>query len=170
MDMNKLSSINSIDEEIIKMKNKLKDEDFDSPKYSFKLSEGSIRAIEILDDEIYNNIFKIEELNPPLNDIIIKIGSFIKEYISEFDFTKQNIYKLKKLSTGKEDKLKPRTYENICKTTALIAFIIRDSLEYCGVIPNEKSMVPNVIISYLEYIKENLNECKEYIDFLQSYK
>ena len=207
MDMNKLSSINSIDEEIIKMKNKFKDEDFDSPKYSFKLSEGSIRAIEILDDEIYNNIFKIEELNPPLNDIILiyriffqlinkeeiieiesdkkfwqearnyflenndgKIGSFIKEYISEFDFTKQNIYKLKKLSTGKEDKLKPRTYENICKTTALISFIIRDSLEYCGVIPNEKNMGPNVVISYLEYIKENLNECKEYIVFLQSYK
>ena len=207
MDMNKLKSINSLDEEIINIKNKFKDGDFDSPKYSFKISEGSIRALEILDEEIYNNIFKIEELNPSLNDIIFiyriffqlinkqeiieiendkkfwkearnyllennngKIGSFIKEYISEFDFTKQNIYKLKKLSIEREDKLKPTYYENICKTTALVAFIIRDSLEYCGIIPNEKNMMPGIVINYLEYIKENLNECKEYIDFLKSYK
>ena len=207
MDMNKLKSINSIDEEIINIKNKFKDEDFDSPKYSLKISEGSIRALEILDEEIYNNIFKIEELNPPLNDIILiyrmffqlinkeeiieiendkkfwqearnyllennngKFGSFIKEYISEFDFTKQNIYKLKKLSIEKEDKLKPTYYENICKTTALVVFIIRDSLEYCGIFPNEKNMMPGIVINYLEYIKENLNECKEYIDFLKSYK
>ena len=207
IDMNKLKSINSIDQEIISIKNKFKDEDFDSPKYSFKISEGSIRALEILDEEVYNNIFKIEELNPSLNDIILiyriffqlinkeeiieiendkkfwqearsyllennngKIGSFIKEYISEFDFTKQNIYKLKKLSNEREDKLKPRYYENICKTTALVAFIIRDSLEYCGIIPNEKNMMPGIVINYLEYIKENLNECKEYIDFLKSFK
>ena len=207
MDMNKLKSINSLDEEIINIRNKFKNEDFDSPKYSFKISDGSIRALEILDEEIYNNIFKIEELNPSLNDIIFiyriffqlinkeeiieiendkkfwqearnyllennngKIGSFIKEYISEFDFTKQNIYKLKKLSIEREDKLKPTYYENICKTTALVAFIIRDSLEYCGIIPNEKNMMPGIVINYLEYIKENLNECKEYIDFLKSYK
>ena len=207
MDMNKLKSINSLDEEIINIRNKFKNEDFDSPKYSFKISDGSIRALEILDEEIYNNIFKIEELNPSLNDIIFiyriffqlinkqeiieiendkkfwkearnyllennngKIGSFIKEYISEFDFTKQNIYKLKKLSIEREDKLKPTYYENICKTTALVAFIIRDSLEYCGIIPNEKNMMPGLVINYLEYIKENLNECKEYIDFLKSYK
>ena len=207
MDMNKLKSINSLDEEIINIRNKFKNEDFDSPKYSFKISDGSIRALEILDEEIYNNIFKIEELNPSLNDIILiyriffqlinkeeiieiendkkfwqearnyllennngKIGSFIKEYISEFDFTKQNIYKLKKLSIEREDKLKPTYYENICKTTALVAFIIRDSLEYCGIIPNEKNMMPGLVINYLEYIKENLNECKEYIDFLKSYK
>ena len=207
MDMNKLKSINSLDEEIINIRNKFKNEDFDSPKYSFKISDGSIRALEILDEEIYNNIFKIEELSPSLNDIIFiyriffqlinkeeiieiendkkfwqearnyllennngKIGSFIKEYISEFDFTKQNIYKLKKLSIEREDKLKPTYYENICKTTALVAFIIRDSLEYCGIIPNEKNMMPGLVINYLEYIKENLNECKEYIDFLKSYK
>ena len=36
-----------------------------------------------------------------------KIGSFIKEYISEFDFTNRNIYILKKLIKGNESKLKP---------------------------------------------------------------
>ena len=206
LDMNKITSINSIEDEINNLKNKYKDEDFDSPKYSFKLSKGSIKALEILDGKIYNDIFKTEVLNPPLNEIILiyriffqlinkeelieiendkkfwkesrnyileknnsKIGSFIKECVGEFDFTKENIYKLKKLSAGKEEKLRPTNYENICKTTGLVAFVVKDSLEYCGIIQNTKKIMPGVFISYLEYIQDNLEKCKEYIDFLKSY-
>ena len=207
LDMNKISSINSLDVDLNNIKQKYKGEDFDSLKYSFKLSNGSIKAIEILDDEVYNDIFNLKEFNPKLNDIIIiyriffqlinkeelieiqsdklfwkeasnfflennnnKIGSFTKEYIAEFDFTKENIYKIKKLVMRKEDKLKTTYYENICKTTALISFIIKDSLEYCGIIPKEKKMMPGVYISYLEYLKENLNKCKEYMYLIKSYK
>ena len=205
--MNKKETIDSLNDEINNIKNKYKGEDFESTKYSFKLSKGSIKAIELLDNENYNDIFKTEELKPPLDNIILiyriyfqlinkeelteivsnkifwentrnyflensggKIGSFIKEYISEFDFTNRNIYILKKLIKGNESKLKPINIENICKTTGLLAFIMKDALEYCGVIFNEKKMMPGIIISYLEYIKENLNECKEYIDILKAYK
>ena len=207
LDMNKKETIDSLNDEINNIKNKYKGEDFESTKYSFKLSKGSIKAIELLDNENYNDIFKTEELKPPLDNIILiyriyfqlinkeelieivsnkifwentrnyflensggKIGSFIKEYISEFDFTNRNIYILKKLIKGNESKLKPINIENICKTTGLLAFIMKDALEYCGVIFNEKKMMPGIIISYLEYIKENLNECKEYIDILKAYK
>ena len=207
LNINKITSINSIDDEIKNINDKYKGEDFDSPKYSFKSSLGSIKALEILDDEIYNNIFKKEELNPPLNNIILiyriyfqlinkeefteiendkkfwqeirnyflendnnKLGSFINRYISEFDFTKENIYKLKKLSSGKEDKLKPTNYESLCKTTGLIVFIIRDSLEYCGIIPNNNKMNPRVVMDYFELLKDNLNKLKEYLDFLNTFK
>ena len=207
LDMNKKETIDSLNDEINNIKNKYKGEDFESTKYSFKLSKGSIKAIELLDNENYNDIFKTEELKPPLDNIILiyriyfqlinkeelteivsnkifwentrnyflensggKIGSFIKEYISEFDFTNRNIYILKKLIKGNESKIKPINIENICKTTGLLAFIMKDALEYCGVIFNEKKMMPGIIISYLEYIKENLNECKEYIDILKAYK
>ena len=72
------------------------------------------------------------------------------------------------LISGKEDKLKPSTYENICKTTGLVNFIIKDSLEYCGLIPNEKKIVmPSVIIDYLVYLKKVIKRTKEYLDMLK---
>ena len=166
-----------------------------------------MRAIQILDNEIYNNIFKSKELNPPLNKIILiyriffqlinqeeineivsdkkfweeariyflenddnKIGYFIKDNISEFDFTNENIYKLKKLTKGYEEKLKPTNYEKICETTTLFTFIIKDALEYCGIIYNKEKNNPGITISYLEFIREKLNDIKEYIDILKSYK
>ena len=207
IEMNKISSINSIEEEINKIKNQFKGENLDSNKYSFQLSKGSMRAIQILDNEIYNNIFKSKELNPPLDKIILiyriffqlinqeeineivsdkkfweeariyflenddnKIGYFIKDNISEFDFTNENIYKLKKLTKGCEEKLKPTNYEKICETTTLFTFIIKDALEYCGIIYNKEKNNPGITISYLEFIREKLNDIKEYIDILKSYK
>ena len=201
--MNKIKSIDLIEEEINNINNKFKDKDLDS----FKLSKGSLKALEILNDENYNNIFQMEELSPPLDEIILiyriffqlinkeefteilsdkkfwkearnyflensngKIGSFINELISEFDFNKENIYKLKNLSNGKEDKLKPKFYENICKTTGLVTFVIKEAFEYCGIIFNEKKLMPSILISYLEYIKENLNEYKKYVNFLSTLK
>ena len=117
-----------------------------------------------------DKIFWSETRNYFLENCNNKVGSFIKEYVSEFDFTNENIYKLKKLSSGKEDKLKITNYENICQTTGLITFIIKDALEYCGVIYNEKKTMPGITIGYLEYILEKLKECKEYLDLLKSYK
>ena len=95
-----------------------------------------------------------------------KMGTFLREYISEFDFTNQNIYKIKKLVYGKLDKLKPLYFENICKTTGLIIFIIKDSFEYCGIIQNDKKTMPSIMINYLEYLQNNISRVKEYIDTL----
>ena len=164
MKINKISSINAIEEEIHKIKNKYKGQNLDPNKYSFQLSKGSFQALELLDDEIYNNIFKSKELKSPLDNIILiyriffqlmnneeiiglvndnkfweearnfflendnnKLGYFIKDNINEFDFTNENIYKLKKLIKGQEERLKPTIYENICETTGLISFIIKDA-------------------------------------------
>ena len=96
-----------------------------------------------------------------------KTGTFLKEYISEFDFTNKNIYKLKKLIYGKEDKLKPLAFENICKTTVLVIFIIKDSLEYCGLLQNDKKNEPYLMINYLNFLKNNIIRAKEYIDKLK---
>lgn len=201
---NKINSFINLNNKINDLKKKFINEDFEEIKYAFKISDDSKKALEILDDIKYNDIFKKEYLEPPLNNIIIiyriffqlidkeelieiendkkfwnktrkyilennqnKLGTFIKEYSSEFDFTKENIYKVKKLVAGYEDKLKPTIFEDICKTTGLIAFIIKDALEYSGLIPNDNKMMPKIVINYLIYVKEILNHCKEYIDFLK---
>ena len=205
LNINDISNSSTIDSRISNIKNKYKGEDFDSPKYAFSLSSYTVKALDLLDDNSYNKIFTIKNLEPPLDQIILiyriffqlidkeelvdiesdkkfwektrnyilknnnnKTGTFFRDYISEFDFTRKNIYKLKMLISGKEDKLKPSTYENICKTTGLVNFIIKDSLEYCGLIPNEKKIVmPSVIIDYLVYLKKVIKRTKEYLDMLK---
>ena len=203
--INDISNSSTIESRINNIKNKYKGEDFESPKYAFSLSSYTVKALDLLDDNSYNAIFKTKNLEPPLDQIIIiyriffqlidkeelvdiendkkfwektrnyilknnnnKTGTFFRDYISEFDFTHKNIYKLKKLISGKEDKLKPSIYENICKTTGLVDFIIKDSLEYCGLIQNEKRIVlPSVLIDYLEYLKKVIKRAKKYLDMLK---
>jgi hypothetical protein len=204
LDINNISSSNSIESRINDIKNKYKGEDFDSPKYEFTLSSYTVKALDLLDDSSYNTIFSIKNLEPRLDHIIFiyriffqliveeklvkiendkkfwektrnfilennegKTGNFIREYISEFDFTYKNIYRLKKLVRGNEDKIKPLIYEKICKTTGIITFIIKDSLEYCGIIFNNKKTMPSIVINYLENTKNNINRVKGYIDQLK---
>jgi hypothetical protein len=199
-------NINQIGEQIKDLKKKYKEDELDSAKYAFNLSEGSIKALEQLNNDLYNYIFKKEKLEPPLDEIIIiyriffqlidkeelcdiendkifwektrtfilkknkgKTGTFLKDYVSEFDFTNRNIYKLKKLIYGNEDKLKPLYYENINKTTGLIIFIIKDSFEYCGIFRNNKKTMPSMVLHYLEYLLDNLNILKKYIDELKKF-
>ena len=158
----------------------------------------------MLNSDSYNNVFKIKQLEPPLDKIILvykiffqligkeelvkienekkfwektrkfildnnegKTGTFLKDYISEFDFTSENIYKLELLINGNEDKLKPLNYENICKTTGLVIFMIKDSLEYCGIIKNDKKNMPSIMLNYLIYLQNNLNRAKDYIEKLK---
>ena len=204
LQINKVTSPNTIEEEINKIKSKYKEDELDSPKFAFSLSKNSVNALNLLDSESYNNIFKIKILDPPLNKIIFiyriffqlldreelikiesdkffwekarnyilennegKTGTYIREYISEFDYTEKNIYQLKKLINGKEDKLSPLIYQNICKTTECILYIIKDSLEYCGIIQNDEKTMPSIVINYLEHLQNNIKIAKEYIDSLK---
>ena len=204
--MNKIEISNTIETQINNIKNKYGENILDSPKHEFTLSKGSTKALDLLNSDSYNNIFRKKELEPPLNEIILiyriffqlinkeelveikndkkfwektrnyilennegKTGTLLKEYINKFNFTSKNIYKLKKLIYGKEDQLKPLLYEDICKTTGLVIFIIKDSLEYCGLLKNEQKNEPNIIINYLEFLKKNLDRAKEYIDMLKEF-
>ena len=202
--INNINISNSIEDKIKAIKKKYGEEDLDSPKYAFSLSNNSVKALDFLDSDSYNDIFRKSKLDPPLDKIILiyriffqlinkeelvkiendkkfwkkarkfilennegKTGTFIREYISEFDFTSENIYQLKKVINGNEDKLKPLYYENICKTTVFFLFIIKDSLEYCGIIQNDKKTMPSVVINYLEDLQKNINRAKDYIDSLK---
>jgi hypothetical protein len=201
LNLHKIDYTNSIEDQINNIKSKYTQEDIDSQNNEFSLSQSSIKALKLLNDDNYNSIFRTKKLEPPLNEILLiyriffqligkeelvniesdkkfwqktrtyilsnnndETGSFFEKCIPEFDFSPRNIYKIKKLINGKEDKLKPLIYENICKTTGLVIFIIKDSLEYCGVILNNKKTKPKILINYLEYLKGKINKTKEFID------
>ena len=93
-----------------------------------------------------------------------KTGDFFKNSIANFDFSYKNIYEIKKLINGQEDKIKPSFYSRICGTTGLFVFLIKDILEYIGILQNFNKNVPSIMLNYLKYIGELQNKIEFYIN------
>lgn len=203
LEVNNISSISEIEDKISIIKLKYNKEVIEtSPE--FQLSRSTSKAIDMLNDEVYEKIFKNKELKPPLDEILTtyrilfqlikkeefceikddikfwdkagdyiltnnngKTGDFIKSCLPEFDFSPSNIYKLKKIVNGNESKLKGSTLNNICPTTRLITFLIKDSMEYCGIFTNSKKNMPYILLKYLEYVQEVDKRIKEYVNKLK---
>ena len=70
--------------------------------------------------------------------------------VKEFQFNKENIYKIKNIIKGKEEKLKPLNYSQICKTTGLVIFLVKDILEYLGLNSKENKKIPIIKLMNLE--------------------
>ena len=122
-----------------------------------------------------NNLYKIkndklfwnEASEFILNNNNGKTGEFFKESINSFDFSIKNIYKIKKIVNGNEDRIKPTVFSKICQTTGLVIFLIKDSLEYIGIINNPKKNIPSLLLKYLEYIGDIQNKIENYINNLK---
>ena len=201
---NNISESSTVQDQINSLKLKYKKEELYADPPKFDLSKGTLKAIELLNGEPYNKIFKTKELEPPLNEILLiyrlffqffkvnnihktnddklfwleaceyilnnnnnKTGDLFKESINSFDFSARNIYEVKRIIHGKEDKIKPSTFSKICGTTGLILFLIKDTLEYCGVLHNIKKNVPCLLLKYLEFIREMQNKAENYINILK---
>ena len=98
-----------------------------------------------------------------------KVGDFFKNAVDNFEFTAKNIFEVKKIINGKEDQLKPASFSKICPTTGLIVFLIKDTLEYCGIILSLKKNIPSICLKYLEYIKEMQDKLKNYIENIREW-
>ena len=98
-----------------------------------------------------------------------KIGDFFRDSVDNFEFSVKNIFEVKKLIYGKEDQLKPASFSKICPTTGFVVFLIKDALEYCGVILSTKKNIPSLCLQYLEYINEMQNKLKIYIENIREW-
>lgn len=193
-------SFSTIKEQIDILKKKYEPEQFTSPNPEITLSRGSEKAINLLNEDKYNKIFK-KELSPFLNEIILvyriffqllkvncfgkikddklfwtkasdyilknnngKTGDFFRSSINNFDFSYKNIYEIKKLINGQENKIKPSFYSKICGTTGLFVFLIKDILEYIGILQNYDRNVPSIMLGYLKYVGELQNRIEIYIN------
>ena len=186
---NNLSEYSTAQDQINSLKLKYSSDQFETEPPKFTLSRGTVKAIELLNNEEYGKIFKDKELLPPLDGIVFiyriffqfwkdnelkniqdqklfwieasdyilnisngKIGDFFRDSVENFEFSGKNIYEAKKLINGKEDQLKPANFTKICGTTGLVVFLIKDTLEYCGVLLSLKKNVPSICLKYLEHI------------------
>ena len=97
-----------------------------------------------------------------------KIGDLFKIIVNNFDFSQENIFQIKKIIKGNEDKLKPKYYSKICQTTGLVIFLIKDILEYLGLNQTKKTS-PAIILANLEFLEKMKTKIPNYLKTLQKY-
>jgi len=69
-----------------------------------------------------------------------KTGDIIQSNLQHLNMSDDNLFKLSKIITNKEKLISPNYYSKTCATTGLIIFIIKDVLEYIGVLPDKKTL------------------------------
>ena len=67
-----------------------------------------------------------------------------------------------------KDTIYPSYYSKICGTTGLIVFILKDALEYCGVLVNEKRTPIKRIYENLIKEKEKINKLNDMLKNAQN--
>ena len=202
-DANSITLSSKIIDKKADLKIRFRDEELHGATIPFTPSRGAVKAVELLNEELYNRIYRQNELKEPLNKIIFiyriymqllgknditsikndnlfwkeftkfildnnngKTGNFYNESVKDFVFTSENIYKIRRIVGNKVDEIKPTNYSKICGTTGLVIFLIKDALEYCGIMQNDKKNSPSLLMKNLEYLEHIENKISSYIAFL----
>ena len=95
-----------------------------------------------------------------------KVGTFILDKIKEFKFNEKIIFYIESYILDKKDKIVPTYFTKICKYTGLVTFIIKEALEYCEILYNEKRSKPFNLLKKLEYEKKLKEVLENYLNFL----
>ena len=69
----------------------------------------------------------------------VKIGNFIITKSNSFCFDHQTINLIEFILIGNKNNILNGYYEKLCKTTGLIIPLIKEALEYCGIIVNNRN-------------------------------
>ena len=99
-----------------------------------------------------------------------KFGSFILDKFKNITFEKKKIVLINKFLIGMKNKINPNYFPKICGTTGLLIFLIKDALEYCGVIINDKKTQPARILDNLMYYKNSIETLAQIIEYLSGVK
>ena len=193
----------TIDDKIKGLEEKYSKDELNEPLKKFELSRGTLKAIGLLDDEIYMRIFIrpvqekiLKEISTiyrifcqflGFNDIVEikndklfwekfskyvldnkgeKLSQFCSETSKKFIFDDKNILKVKSLAKDLNEKLKPKYWTNICGTTGFFVFMIKDAVEYSGVLEDKKTQPSRIKENYL-YVKGLFEKLDKYVNFLE---
>ena len=97
-----------------------------------------------------------------------KVGDLFKSMTKNFDFSNDNIFQIKNIIKGNEEKLKLKYFSKICVTTGLIIFLVKDILEYLELNGSNKSNT-TLILANLEFIEKTRSKISSYLETLKKY-
>ena len=93
-----------------------------------------------------------------------KIGTAIENDLKNIDTSVENVFKIERLLGKYVSKLTPNYYTKICGTSGLMVFIIKDIMEWVGIIYDKKANPPKVYdlcVYSCSYYTKNLNYLNE---------
>jgi hypothetical protein len=92
----------------------------------------------------------------------------ISNLVIKFDFSNINIYKINKLVEKNNAKIAPAYFSKICATTGLFIFLIKDALEYAGIIYQDKKtpqgrLYQNLLFA-VDFENQKMQKIKNFLD------
>ena len=87
-----------------------------------------------------------------------KSGDIISDSTKNFDFSDKNIYSLSRIIVNKEKHINPKYYSKTCATTGLFLFILKDTLEYIGILSHNKTHPSLLNRLYKIFLKNSLEK------------
>ena len=71
-----------------------------------------------------------------------KFGAHIKDMAAQIDFSPENLKVINEMYKQCPDKFVPKYFSNLCQTTGLFFMLIKEILEYCGIMVGKKTCFP----------------------------
>lgn len=78
-----------------------------------------------------------------------KLGTMVTNLVKSINFSDENIHKITKLVGNNSSKISPNYFSKMCGTTGLFIFLIKDALEYSGIILDKKTPPSRILKNYL---------------------
>jgi hypothetical protein len=98
-----------------------------------------------------------------------KIGDFIIKKIEECDYSHKAILLIEKMVKGKKEDIIPSNYTKICSSTGLLIFLIRELMEYCGIIIDPKKTQISRIYNNLKFYKNLEDTLSGFIQSIENF-
>ena len=127
---------------------------------------GEINIAKISDDKLFW-VKCTEYLNT--NSENGKIGDYIMNKFEKYNCDCKTIFYIEKLMKGKKENISPSYYSKICGSTGLLIFLIKELLEYCGVIISTKKTQLSRIYQNLIFFKNIVDKLSEFNKTLESF-
>lgn len=97
----------------------------------------------------------------------MSLGQFVQSEIREMDYSDKNIYKVKLFCKPHVNVLNPLYYSKMCPTTGVFAFLVKEVLEYMGVVGGTERRKYRNVRYEMSLIEEKIEKIKQFVERLK---